>query len=359
MVSKIPLFVRWAMKLTNFSFDKERVYSIEVNAKNEQLRKQHAADKAQIAKLTSKIDEYEKRDPEEEEHEIENSKKLTEEDKRLRKEEIGNCISLNSFYSWIYGIKIPPNQSDFRYRSKDGKKFKVTDRNEEVQHTFGEILLSDKGYLMITNIKKQILVKVPIPKGLFYKHSSLTNQIKLKRFVLGVDKNQEFVPNWDEIEMPVPVWNEEKYEYEESSVMAKARDLIIEKDTHNRELSNRIEQLEIVLTELKRDYRDLYRSKELYKATANNSSSDLSRAMNIVYEIQKKDYEKSSKIVNLSESNSMKEEESLVLEKSRVELLKKLENDLQKTKQEKARAEIMDAIDYVKTALVNSSIVNK
>lgn len=347
MSSKIPFLVRFSMWLRNFQPERERVYAIEVAATNKKLREKIASLEGQLAREIA-----DKRKGKEEigdkEKELEISKKLLKEDEKIRKEKRGKCVSLNAFFAKLYGIKIPSGVSDFNYRSKNfGKQLRVTDRNGEEVHIFGEMLISEKGHFIITNNKDEILVQTPLPQGLFYKPSSLRNQLNMKRIILGVDKNMNLIQDWDELEIPEPVWNEEKQEYELSERTEKARDLFIKSEDENRILKDKLEQAELIITSQKRELSDLKRARGIYVSDSRNAQSDLSTALASVMEMKKKDYEKTAKIVNLSESNTMKDERVKVLEKVNDEVMKKLENNIGKTSEEIARAKIEDAMEFV------------
>lgn len=348
MTAKIPFFTRLGMWIDGFKLDKERVYSIEAKAETKKIRAELASAKGQIAKYES-----EKRKEQEEQKEVERerevARKLILEDRKLRKEDLGECVSMNSFFRMLYfGKPTPPGQSDYSFRSKWGKQFKVTDRNEKFNHTFGEILFTEKGYMLITNIKKEVLVKVPLPQGLFRNYSSLINQLKLKRFVLGVDEKMDYVPNWDDIEIPMPVWNARKKEYEEGNMMIKARETIISLQSEIRVKDDEVDRLELLISNMKKDDRDARRKLKLLANVADNSNSDLSAIMEVVRGIMNQHHQQNAKVVALSEAKAMNDEEKIVLENSRMELLGKLQDKLSKTDKEEAKAEIQDMIDLVR-----------
>jgi len=327
--------------------EKERVFAIQVTAQFREMAKEIASLRAQVGKShAEKRQQQESEEDEEKEREV--NKHLKEQEKDLDSQELGKVIFLGDFYTKYFGLSESNLIWSKRKISKWGESVRFLDRNRENKHKFGDFGFTTKGLFVVADRDKNIIGKFPLPQGLFYKYSSLVNDFIDKRIVLGTDKDGNYAPEIDDIEIPVPVFNDETQEYEISEQLrANARDLIIQKDTENRLQSQKIEQLEIIVTDQKETIKNLKLTKNLYEKKADNAKSDLSMALDKVIEVQKKDYKKSGRIVHLSESGSMKEERIESIENVNKELLDKVENHEGKTKKELAKAEFKDAVDFV------------
>ncbi len=257
---------------------------------------------------------------------------LIELEGELRRENIGETVSLNKFYAKLFGIRHDK-------RSSFGKGLEVADKNDEVSFPFGEILISTKGFWIITDAEGNKRVMSSDLRRLIHNVESLPNQLKRGRILLAVDKNGSYIPDLDDVEVENPVWNEERKIYDYSKKLKdKARVLIEQRDDVIRSQDQSLEQQEIVISGLRREMGGLKRAKLLYETDAKVAQTDTSKAMDMSLQYTKKNFEMMRQIINLSEGKKMFEDRINVFEKIIKEVLQMLEQTGSKTEFKKAQA---------------------
>jgi len=287
-------------------------------------------------------DGEEKEKEKEEDANQELAKELREEEYQLSRKSMGETISLNKFFAKIFGV-------NHKKRSAFGKSLEVADKNDEVSHPFGELLISDKGILILTDAFGNPLVMSPDIRRIFYKPASLPNQLKRGRLLMAVDKDGSYIPELDDIDVENPLWNEEKKIYEYSEVMrGKARAMLEEREDIIKDSETKREHLEIVVSELKRENVLLRRAKNSYESQAKTSQIELSKTTELAIQAIKNIGDMQRDIINLSEGKTMSEQRIQAHEKIQKELLAGLEQTGGKTEFRSAMRLIKDTMDFVK-----------
>lgn len=263
------------------------------------------------------------------------AKKLREQEEEIKKEDIGNLTSLKKFFNFVD-------------KTKKKRPFEFADRNDENPFIFGDINISEKGYFVITDKDKEIKAQFPIFPGMFAKPSALQNQIRRGRILLGVDKDGRYLPDFDDLEIPLPVWNESLQEYEETeNLIVKAKKTITEYQDILREKDESLKMQEMIVDAQKKDNSDLKRKNEKYRVQFNQYEANMSRLNEEYAEMKSKISYMQSRILELQEISAMKESLASKFEHGYNELLEKFESTLGQLKEEQAMAKIKDLMDFL------------
>lgn len=312
----------------------------ELSEKLASVTSQLGLEKAENKKLKDQINQPRKRE--------EVAKKLLESAEEIRKEDVGTLFALGGIYRMMYGVKIPKGRSEFDIRTKIGKRIEFSDKNDVNPFVFGDINISSKGYFVITDKDKKIKAMFPVPKGMFAKTSSMFNQLRRGRILLGIDENGKYVQEMDDVEINLPVWNDTLQRYEDSEILrVNAREKLIEildKLNFQEDIN---EKHEIIIDAQKRDIRDLKRNNASYEKRVKIYESDMSRVEKDNLEMTSKVSFMQSRIQQLQEISAMKEALSEKFEGALYKVFDKLEDVAGKTAKEKAMAEIKDVLDYL------------
>lgn len=317
-----------------------------MEATNEKLSKSLASTKAQLGLANAEIKDLKDKINEPLKKSVV-AKKLKESEEKIKKEDIGKIFWLGGLYRYLYGKKVSEGTSEFLLRSKYGKKFEFADRNDRNPFIFGDIGITSKGYFIIVDKDKNIRGQFLIPRGMFADVSSLMNQMRRGRLLMGTDEMGRYSHELEDLEINKPVWNDELQEYEETEFRKiNAKKFIVELEERIRELEEIGEGHEMIIDSQKKDIRDRNRKIEKYKKESNINESDMSR-MQIEYgEAMSKVSSMQAQILKLTEIAGMKEELAQRFEKAVYELLAKIEDVSGKTAKDKAMSEIKDLIDY-------------
>lgn len=337
-----------------------KVLSMQVNSLEAQLSREKA-EKREAKEKIKKEDENRK---------IADS--LFSEKKELDVRRLGRMFSLGAFYRKLYKIGTSKDGklkqiNEFDLRSKWGKNFQIADRNDETSWIFGDILISEKGLLVMKDAEGNIRIISPDIRRFIYKPESILTQPKRGRILMANDKNGNYIPEIDdtrskiddaESEIFVPVWNEQKGIYEESEQMRmKARDLVIEKDEQLRETQDKVERQEFTISKLKDEVRDLTRSKVLYESNSKNAQTELSKAIQMTSEMSRESSNMQIKITNLTEYKAYAEAKFSILEETIKNLLEKVKDTGDYTEYRKAQGVFRDAIEMINSIQVNPVLI--
>lgn len=329
---------KWIGIPTNIK--REVVKDVETTKHNEELRKQLAYKDGVIGRL-NKVVKNIKKEKEDVEIKREISEKLFIESKKIEEEELGTFISLDGFYAKLF--EVSKNKS-----TSFKKRLKIITKDGDMAYDYGELGFTSKGFFVVKDKEGNIINMVSLPRKLF-KFEAFTNMLKKSMIIMNVDKEGDYIPEFDHVEIPNQIYNEDSHIFVETEeLMIKAKDLVREKELENRSLRSKVEQLELAFGDLSNEFNDLASKLLILSKTNKIATADYSSMINSVTESQKKIYEMSTKIVTLSEKTAMQEEKIDSLEKTNSELLEKTNIINSKNDIEKVKAIFQDVGDYIK-----------
>lgn len=306
---------------------------IKSNKKVEELSKAKASLESQIAKIKAiEVQKKESKSQEEQDNEI--AKTLQQEGMQINKERIGNTLSLKSFFNKIL-------------RDKKYKDFEIADKNDETSYKFGDILLTTKGFLVMTDSNGKIRSMTTFPRDFIYKPESILSQVKRKRFLTAADKDGEFIPEIDDIIVPQLTYDEETKSYQKSKEIRKsAREIIIDLDTRLRDAKKKNETLEMTTCDLREENRDLKQGNDILRRDNKLKQTAFSEAINQINNSSLEHSEIQRKIVSLTETKTILELENSSLKGIIEKLLNQLEETGSMTQYRRALAIINEVREF-------------
>lgn len=317
---------------------------IEKDKEYKKLARGKATLEGQLAReRAEKIQKKEEVKKEEVENEI--AKNLTEQTIDLKKQEYGEFFSFRNIYKAIYsGGKL----------SKFGKKFEIADKNDKVSWKFGDIgIFPNIKSLGIIDREGNIRVISPYLSGVIHKPETIHNQIKRGRILIATDENGDYIKgiddesDLDDYEVPVPVWMEEKGDYEiTTDYKKKARDIIIELQDDNRDFREKNKRLEISLNLLRIDNDNLKRTNEVLLHAGQTQKTSISQAIGLTTSLSLEMTDINTKITTLTERNVHLEREVEAHKSAEKKLLALIEEMENPTALAKATAMMREAREF-------------
>lgn len=289
------------MKVGGIPLTREVVQNIKAEAENKELRIELLKERGLRGRL-QKIYNNLKKQREDLDFKKEISEKLSEEARKLEKDELGEYISLDNFMKKVYGVDTKKSKGIF------GEKIIFTDRNGVKSYKYGGIGFYTKGFMSLRDSEGNDLVIANLPRKLF-KIESFASMLKKGIIQMNVDENLQYHSEWEKMEIPNQYYDEEDHiikETEELQVLAK--DIIGEKIMENRSLRDKIQQFEIAYSDISAEINNFKRTVIILSKNNKTTNADFSSLVNQVSELQKNAYQMSQKIVNITEENAMNEE---------------------------------------------------
>jgi len=350
IASSIQGFGKWLFNIKDdvklrYPLDEELIRREEViKAQQKQI---HGRD-AQLAKRYAQDREKEEQDSSEEYQKV-IAHKLQEQGKKIRSNKFKHTFSLRYFMNKCGTEKKP---------TKFAKAIDVTDKDDSTNFgKFGDILIADNGYFLLTDVNGVILGMAKDITQLIWKPDGLENYMKRKRIPLAVDSELNSVPDLEEEEHPDVMYDQEEDEYRETETrMRPVKEMLIERDEKLREMHRYTERMEKMNIDKDHKINSLNRALKLLENRSNLSQTELSSVLDKAMQFETKVGDMQSKIIKLSEIKTYLESSSDRHQYIIKNLLDKLEKHGDKTMQEWVKAETKDDINFYKGILPEVTI---
>lgn len=312
----------------------------QINARDTQLAKIQATKREQSE--SKKEEDYTK----------EVALRLQERQKELRDKRFKHTFSFRHFFNKVGSMKRP---------TKFGRKIEITDKDDKItMGLFGDIVSTDNGYLIITDLQGNVLHYAKDLPQLIWKPEALSNYMKRKRIPLAVDENMNRVFDFEQEEDYDVTYDEEEQAYKETLVRTRpVKQMLIEREELIREKNNVIERLEKMNVDKDHKILTMQQSIKVLENRANNSTTELTGVIDKYIHVENNLGEMHSKITKLTElkatyENLMEKQRSIIKE-----LMRKLEKSGSRTLYEEAKHEVHDDIEFYGGILPQERLIER
>lgn len=310
---------------------------------NELVKKLKSRD-AELSRV--KADQNLKAQDQQESSEMDNmAEELQRQSSNLKKKRYGGATSLKDIFLSL-------DKKNYR------NKVEITDKNDKrIFGIFGNICVLNNGHLGLQDNNGRILAQGPTMRHIIYKPESLGNQMRRKRILMPCDENHIFYPDIEEIELPETIYDEKEGKIKWATVRKKPlKQLVQEKDEIIRDSHNYIEKIEQDKVDLVNKNRDLERALRVQKNMAENSQSELSKAMDKSIQFEQKMHGLQMRVIGLQEMKNINEKLIDGIKSINLELLEKVQEVGGKTEFTKALDMVQNLMSWAKDKLPETVI---
>lgn len=273
-------------------------------------------------------------------------KKINEQNREIKLKKFKDSFSFSKFYTKL--------SKDKKFRNS----FELVDRDDSViLGKFGDFLVLPNGHLAVTNSLGEVMAYGSTLRNLVYKPGSMSNQARRKRFLLACDKDFVFYPDVEEHEVEEGFYDEKIGKIRWAKIREKPfKVAIVERETKIQDLKEYGEHLEQKISDLTGKIGDLTRANNVLNRSAENSQTELSKAMERSIQFEQKMSDMQMQVVRLNEVKSLNEKIINTLEGINSELLEKAEEMGVKTEFRKALDSVQGLIDWAKDKIPKTII---
>jgi ElaB/YqjD/DUF883 family membrane-anchored ribosome-binding protein len=275
--------------------------------------------------------------------------RLNEQKKDIDANKYGKVTSLKLFFNRYF--------KDKQFRDK----LELCDKNgETVLGKFGDLVLMEGGKIGILDSENKLVSYGRTLSQVIYKPDGFENQINRNMILIPCDKDGNWIPDIDYIEMEEPIGYEGEYDGQGQIRWGKVKKkelkkLISDKEEQLREVTNNLEREETISQSLKRENDDLKRALEMSKTENYSKQSEVSQITNDFSQVNTKFNELYRRYSNLTELKATYE--GLLAEKDAI--IEKIKSKLEQTGDtnfEKAKKAVMQDIEFYEEKFKDKSI---
>lgn len=266
-------------------------------------------------------------------------KRLNEEDSKIRKKGRGATFSLNKFYGRFF--------SDSKFRNS----IEITDKDDEtVLGFFKEFVVLEDGKFGIVDQDNNVIWKSYSLRGLIYKPEGLGNYLRRKRIPLPVDKDMQFIPDIETMQVPEMIYDEDSDSFKEAQeLLVPVKEYVKKRERIIQEKDQYIETMESLSDKQRRTINELKRTNIVLQNKAGAMESEFSKIMSKTIEFDRAVGDMHNKFSHMSVLNAMKEQMIAKLEAVNSNLLRKIEGHLDKTTLEQVEEQFKNNLEYVRS----------
>lgn len=305
-----------------------------------------------------------------EEYSQEIAKRLNKKEKEIRKKRFTHTFSLRKFMNLIGNQRNP---------SKFGRKIEITDKDFKTTFGyFGDLVISDNGYLLITDHKSDIIHYARNMSQLVWKPEALSNYMKMNRIPLAVDEDMNPSPDFEEEEHPdvmyfkdevlknrngKPVIDKKTGEpvkgvYKETEIRQRpVKQMLIQREERIRKMQGYTERLEKMNIDKDHKIQDQDREIKALSKRIEVLNVDRVKSENLSMETNKIIGEVHEKVTKLTELNAI--HENMLTKKDEIikTLIDKMRKHGEETDYEDAKQEVKEDIEFYQKVLPKERIV--
>jgi len=284
----------------------------------------------------------------EEEQEIINQElveQANEEAKDLKANKYGKVTSLKKFFT------------KYIYNKQFRNKLELCDKNGEiVLGKFGDIVLMEGGNLGILDSDNKIVSYGKTLSQVIYKSDGFENQINRNMILIPCDKDGNWTPDLDYMQMEEPLGVEGKFDDGTGKIIwgkvkkSEVKKIVARLMQENQEVTQELEMQEQNILELKQSFDDLSRRYKLLENKSHSSESNLSQVMKVHSDMEARWGDMQNRLTNSTELNLMWQQ--VIDKKDQIinNILNKLEEATNTTYQ-RVKQEIMNDLQTYKGIL--------
>ena len=336
-----------AKKFWNWMTNKNRVERI--SHLDEELIERDSLVQEQVKKLQSQDAQLSKISAKDKLKELKKNQEDLDQDVILDLLNKKNKIDSKKFEGSISFKRIFKMLSHKRYKNPNNQ-IDITDKDDTVVlGKFKDFVIMPNGYFAIQDANGSILSYGQTLRQVIHKPEGLSNQIKRKRIALPCNSDYEFMPDLEEYPMPECTYDEISGKIKWAKVREKPlKQLIIEREELVREKDQYIEKIEQDKVDLIRKTRDIEMALRVQSNMAENSQTELSKAMDKSIQFEQKVGELQMRTIKLQEMKNINDKLIDGLKHINSELVEKAEEMGSKTEFRKALDLVQHLISYSK-----------